>query len=99
MRPERAIRRADSRKTGGLKTFTNVNLLDDFSRHSQVIQQRLLIGYPDPEKKGKRCANKRSIYNTSTTGKINTHPKSRPVYLPTGSKNFLAFSKTLPESF
>jgi hypothetical protein len=52
LRPERAIRGADSRKVRGLKSFTNVNLLDEFSRHSEVVEQRLFIGYPDPEKKG-----------------------------------------------
>lgn len=93
MRPERAIRGLDSRKTGGLKTFTNVNLLDDFSCHSEVVQQRLLIGYPDPEKEGDTSTEHQHIR------KIYTHPKSRPVYSPRGSKNFLAFSKTLPESF
>jgi hypothetical protein len=49
--PEGVISGADIRELGGLETFTNVNLLDDFSRHSEVVQQWLLIGYLDPRKK------------------------------------------------
>lgn len=100
MRPERAIRGADSRKIGGLKTFTYVNLLDDFSCHSEVVQHRLPIGCTDPEKKKVGDAStERQQYNINKRGKINTHPRSRPVYSLTGSKILLAFSKTLPESF